>query len=99
VTCSPVTRRPVKTTTKWRFEGKITPLTENFQNSSVKIQQSTAIDVFAGISCRSVSLQRKASSYCTRYKNIHIFTAILRPFGPGRQTVNIWDSSSAYMCL
>jgi len=51
VTCMPVTQRPVNTTGKWWFWGKLIPLNENFQNSSIKVQHSKGIDVFAQISC------------------------------------------------
>jgi len=43
------------------FWGKITPK-EAFQSPSINVQQGIPIDVFAGISCRSVPLQRKANS-------------------------------------
>ena len=35
-----------ETSQKWLFWGKTTPLRENFQNSSIKVQQRTRIDVF-----------------------------------------------------
>ena len=52
---------------------------------------------FSGISCRSVPLQRNATSFYPLEKN-HFFTAILRPFGPMRQNFSTWDSSSIYVC-
>jgi len=62
VTCGRVRRRTVTKTQEWRFGGKIITLRENFRNSSIKVRWSTPIDVFAGISYRSVSLQRNATS-------------------------------------
>ena len=59
---------------------KITPLRTNFYNSSIKVQYRTTIDVFARISCRSVPLQRKATSMYPLQKTPTLFTAILHPF-------------------
>jgi len=61
--------------------GQNNPLWENFQNSSIKVQRRTSIDFFARISCRSVPLQRKASSLYP-LQNTHLSAATLHPFGP-----------------
>jgi len=66
----------------------------NFQNSSIKVQYRTAIDDFVWISCRSVPLQRNASSLFPLRKIHTLFTVILCPFGPGRKSFNTWDLSS-----
>ena len=75
--------------------GKITPLRENFQNSSIKIQQSTPIDVFARIWC-DLSCYKEMRVYCIPVTKI---TYLLLTFGPGRQHFNTWDLSSAYISL
>jgi len=78
----PVTWRTVKATQKNEVWCKIAPLRANFQNSSIKVQQT---DVLAGLSCPSVPLQRNASSLYPLQKTPTLFTAILRHFGPGHQ--------------
>ena len=62
--CDTETRQ---TNPKWWFWSKVTPLSENFQNTSIKVQWRTLIDVFARIWWRCLPLQRKRLR-CTFYK-------------------------------
>jgi len=74
---------------KWRFWGKITPLRENFHNSSIKVQYSTPIDVFFPNFMPPGSVTKNASSlYPLQKKTRTFFAAILSPFGPKRPNFN-----------
>jgi len=53
--------------------GKITPLREIFHNSSIKVQQSTPIDVFLPGFHAYLSRYKEKRAHCTRYKNTHTF--------------------------
>ena len=45
-----------------------------------------------------VSHYKDMRVHCIRYEqNMHLFAAILRTFGPGRQNFNTRDLSSAYI--
>ena len=80
LTCRPKTGRTVKATQKWWLGAKPPPLRAHFQNSSTKVQQRTAIDICAQISCWSVPLEpTKMRVNCSRYKNSQPF---YRRFGP-----------------
>jgi len=73
-------------TPKMMVWGKITPLKENFQNSSIKVQERTSIHVFL----------QEFHPNLSRYK---FFAAILRPFGLGHENFNTRDLRLVYICL
>jgi len=81
---SPATWRRVKTTPKWRFWGKITPLSEHVQNSSIKVQYSTSVHVFP--ECHAdLSVTKKHEFIVPVTKNHSLLAIILRPFGLRRE--------------
>jgi len=94
LTCRHVTWRTVKAIKNGGL-GQNHSLKVNFQNSSIKVQYRTAIDVspefHADLSC-----YKEMRIHCIRCKNSTLLTAILRPFGPGRQHFNTWNLTSAY---
>ena len=98
-TCRPVIRRPVKTMPKL---GGFELLEQNsskgnIRTFSIKVQW-TLIDVSLEFHA-DLSRYREKQLRCTRYKNAHLFAAILRPFGQGRQNFYTWVLSSACICL
>jgi len=86
--CNTDTRQ---TTPKWRFSGKITHLREHFQNSSIKVQYCTPIDVFFP-NCMPICAVTKKNNFIVPVIKHPLFAAILRPFGPWRQILprEIW---------
>jgi len=77
--------------------GQITPLRENCQNSSIKVQQRTPINFFGRISCRSLPLQRENKVIVPVTKH-SLFRRHFAPLWPrtGRQNFNTWHLSSTF---
>jgi len=78
--------------------GAKSPLRENFQSSSITVQYGIPIDVFTQ-KFMVICPVTKKSKFIVPLRNTHLFSAVLHPFGRGRQNFNTWDISSAYICL
>jgi len=65
------------------------PFKGKFSEFFYKVQQRTPIDVFLPEFHAEVSRYKEMRVHCTvTEKNMHIFAAILRPFGPAYQNFN-----------
>jgi len=68
--------------------GKITPLRENFQNSSILRFNRGHRLTFSPEFHADLSRYKENQLHCVSYKNIHLFAAILLPFDLRRQNFN-----------
>ena len=76
----PVTRRPVKTTQNGGLGAKSSPQGRIFRILSLRFNRRHRLTFFPEFHA-DLSRCNEMWVYCTSYKNMHHFYAILRPFG------------------